>query len=714
MTRPSSRPRESQVTAVLPKEPEDAESQAPLCTVKPTAHHNNASRVTSGAASPSCGELLPGFVAIDSWDAVQANTYVVLGHGPYQRRVLTCGMLSVTVVLFHYLAYILIGRKVDHWCMAPDKLNFLSADVWKNLSVPIEADGSYSRCTMYDPPVPVSEGENRTAVPCHEWSYDIANKADSVVSRFDLVCDREYLYELSSLAPIIGSALVAPLLGLASDRAGRKPVMLACAFAQLFATIGCSFSQTYSFFVFSRVFLFVAADVTYLNTFILIHEVTGNARRTTFTLLDLTVPGIAVPVLMHVLSLLEPRWMLVQALFILSGFLLAAWCCLQEESPAWIIATRHLARAEKVVLLAAKENGVDVAKARATFKVIKEQFYKLEGALPTAAPMARVLEAVKTRRRAMSALLTRFALDAVLIGVAITDVTRGIFWEVAQVIPFVAYVASIFVCIRRYGVRESLSILLVIVSGFCTLKTLAIIAGQRTLTRFVHVGVKVAVVSATAVTFCYTAETFPTAVRNAGICLSHFAGGVGNVVAIAVLILTDPDAGRVFYALSAFMVLLSLARGSVIITNGLAQTRTFARASPSLARGSPSASKFRACRHWDALLIKEQHARAPRDSGTRQQRRKAAVKADRSSTIFEAERTKWLSADADMGDNPAVVNPARMQTLLSNLTFQQMVPQHRVTNLSNENAAHGGGFTMTIITINSRMDLGRRIGRLLQ
>ncbi|KAH7957262.1 hypothetical protein HPB52_016785 [Rhipicephalus sanguineus] len=155
LTRPKNRPQGSQVAAALPKEPVDAESQASLCTLKSSAQQNNASRVTSGVGSPSCAELLPGFVAIDSWDAVQANTYLVLGHGPYQRRVLTCGMVSVTVALFHYLAYRLIGRQVDHWCMAPDNLKFLSAAAWKNLSVPIEADGSYSRCTMYNPPVPV-------------------------------------------------------------------------------------------------------------------------------------------------------------------------------------------------------------------------------------------------------------------------------------------------------------------------------------------------------------------------------------------------------------------------------------------------------------------------------------------------------------------------------------------------------------------------------
>ncbi|KAL1418972.1 hypothetical protein MTO96_025517 [Rhipicephalus appendiculatus] len=97
--------------------------------------------------------------------------------------------------------------------------------------------------------------------------------------------------------------------------------------------------------------------------------------------------------------------------------------------------------------------------------------------------MDRVLEAVKTRRRAISALLARFAIDATFIGVTVSDVTTGIRWEVAHVIAFAAYVASICVCIRRYGVRVTLSSLLVILSAFCILETLTIIAGDDTSTR---------------------------------------------------------------------------------------------------------------------------------------------------------------------------------------------------------------------------------------
>ncbi|KAH7959838.1 hypothetical protein HPB49_014102 [Dermacentor silvarum] len=402
----------------------------------------------------------------------------------------------------------------------------------------------------------VSEGENRTAVACHQWDYDIANKGDSIVSRFNLVCDRKFLYDLSAVVPVIASAIVAPVLGLVSDHVGRKPVMLACAFGQMLTTIATSIAETYPFFVFTRALTFVASDVTFLTTFILIHEVTGDARRSIFTLIDTAVPGVVVPPLMHVLSLLEPRWMLAEALIIVTGGLLAAWCWLQVESPAWLIATWDLPRAEDAVLLAAKTNGIDVTKARSTFMVIKEQLHKLGKVYAADAPMEAITESIKMRRRAASAFLARLALDATYIGLMIKDVTTGIPCEAAHVVLLTAYYASICSSMRRYGLRETLSGLMVILSAFAIFEAIAIFTEQQAVASFLHTGMKVAVSGAMSVTLCYTAETFPTAVRSAGISLSHFSGGVGNVVAIAAIALGEP---HVFYALSAFMVLLSVA-----------------------------------------------------------------------------------------------------------------------------------------------------------
>ncbi|KAL1418967.1 hypothetical protein MTO96_025512 [Rhipicephalus appendiculatus] len=108
--------------------PPDVACQVSLLPFHPNVVISDASlRATSDAARPTGGFLLAGFVDKNNWDAIQENTYVVLGHGPYQRRVLLCGILALSVLLLQYLAYRLIGRQVDHWCRAPEPVGLFTS-----------------------------------------------------------------------------------------------------------------------------------------------------------------------------------------------------------------------------------------------------------------------------------------------------------------------------------------------------------------------------------------------------------------------------------------------------------------------------------------------------------------------------------------------------------------------------------------------------------
>ncbi|KAL1466651.1 hypothetical protein MTO96_042592 [Rhipicephalus appendiculatus] len=84
--------------------PGNASSRA----VSPATSAPRSGRATPGsAASPvspgtptattSPGAVMSGFVVHDDWADVQESIYIVLGHGPYQRRVLLCSVLSVIV-----------------------------------------------------------------------------------------------------------------------------------------------------------------------------------------------------------------------------------------------------------------------------------------------------------------------------------------------------------------------------------------------------------------------------------------------------------------------------------------------------------------------------------------------------------------------------------------------------------------------------------------
>ncbi|KAL1466063.1 hypothetical protein MTO96_026875 [Rhipicephalus appendiculatus] len=146
---------------------------------------------------------LKGFVATSSPTAIEDNTHVILGNGLYQIRLLVASALATAMIVTQALAYELIGRPVEHWCRPPADLRDMSANVWRNAAIPVDVDGHFSQCTMYDPPIAENDTEVRVVVECREWDYDGDRRADSVISRWDLVCGRRWLYELSAIVAML-------------------------------------------------------------------------------------------------------------------------------------------------------------------------------------------------------------------------------------------------------------------------------------------------------------------------------------------------------------------------------------------------------------------------------------------------------------------------------------------------------------------------------
>ncbi|XP_065292292.1 solute carrier family 22 member 7-like isoform X2 [Dermacentor albipictus] len=506
--------------------------------------------------------LMPGFVFHDNCAAVQESIYIVLGHGPYQRRVLLCSVLSLVVALSLALSDRLTSRPVDHWCRPPENLGEQSADAWKNMSIPVEADGSFSKCTVYDPAVTDFPATNRSAAPCHRWDYDIANRGDSIVSRFGLVCSR--LYPLNTRIRVLFTvaALVTPVLGLASDRVGRKPVTLATVMVLLAATIGNSVSGTFAFYVSTRTVVLTTANAVFVLTFILLYEVTRKERRLLFTLLDTAVGATVVPPFVDVLSLLEPRWALMHGVVIVPTAIWAAWCVSLRELPAWLLATWNVQRAQEGALEAASINGLDASKAAATFRAILARLVKLDRSPHTSTGLVMTedtVQSVRMRHRAVSVFLTRLTLSAVYFPLVTTGRAPGYYWVALHALLLVASYVAVEWAVLKHGLRDTLIVLLVVVSAFCATQTLLMSVGVLQLAiPVVHAVLKVALSGAISVVLCYSAEVFPTRTRCTGVSASLSFGSAGSLLGVLTYALNGRKPGAYFHSTAAIMTALSV------------------------------------------------------------------------------------------------------------------------------------------------------------
>ncbi|XP_050028530.2 steroid transmembrane transporter SLC22A24-like [Dermacentor andersoni] len=322
--------------------------------------------------------LLEGFVISDDPERIQENVYVILGHGSMQRHVLLCGTLSFFVMLLNTLEYKVIGHFVDHWCRPPDELRHLNATAWKVMAIPVEPNGNFSRCNVYDPPVQDGPDEERRQVPCRAWDYDTDRLEDSIVSRWDLVCDNAWLSPLSSLTYMLGAVLFTPVAGYLADRVGRTPIIKIAMSTLLVASIGACVADTFLLFLLTRFVVSGSAHSIVMVLYILLYEVTGSEHRTRFAIIDTAIAFTLAPRIVNGLSRLTPRWSLVQAAVLLPTAVLAFWCYQLDESPAWLLATWNIAEAERSLMLAAKRNGLDLDRAMNSYRQLREQLLRQE------------------------------------------------------------------------------------------------------------------------------------------------------------------------------------------------------------------------------------------------------------------------------------------------------------------------------------------------
>ncbi|KAH7960812.1 hypothetical protein HPB49_023584 [Dermacentor silvarum] len=479
--------------------------------------------------------VLQGFVQSETRDIIQENVYVILGHGKFQRQVLHCAIFSLVVLLLHAFAYRVIGRSVDHWCRPPDNLRDMPVQEWKNVGIPVLADGSFSKCTVYDPPVPEGNEEERREVPCYRWDYDIAHKEDSVVSRWDLVCQNNWLYSLSSSVYTMGPVLFVPLAGVVSDRVGRRPTIMASAITMLFSCLGAGSSPSFGLFLVARLMVSATASATTLLVFIVLYEVTGNYRRVLYGLLATGVGPTVTPAVLQIMSLFRPNWKFSQAMLATATALVVAWCYCIDESPVWLLAVGNIRQAELTVLQGARYNGVDLGKARATFKAFRRQLERLDMAA-SAGPGSdsnpeNVLRVVNFRRRVASVLLSWFAVSFAYYGTSYRAMYMAEHWELTSLLLKALLFVAIYDSMTRRGHRATLSGVLMLLCASSAVMTAVVVWNVSVAIPLLKIAVEGVSATAMCITYIYTTEVFPTTIRSMGLSVSYTVGRLGVLLA---------------------------------------------------------------------------------------------------------------------------------------------------------------------------------------
>ncbi|KAK2140710.1 hypothetical protein LSH36_1273g00029 [Paralvinella palmiformis] len=259
---------------------------------------------------------------------------------------------------------------MDHWCKISRLENF-SFETQKKVAIPYVEDESteHQSCQMYDLYYDNLTDDqilnwdrnitrNTSLIDCTEWIFDQSEFISTINSKYNLVCDRSWMAELTSTVYMGGVLVGSVISGLISDRFGRKLPMLMFMIGYFLFALLQAFAPNYTLFVVFRFFASVSSMSTYLCTFVIVMEILGPSH---YVLLAVTfqiffsvgfmlIPGIAYSIRDH--EILQ-----IAITLPLASLVPCIW--LVPESPRWLISQGKYKKAEKILHNISDVNRVD-------------------------------------------------------------------------------------------------------------------------------------------------------------------------------------------------------------------------------------------------------------------------------------------------------------------------------------------------------------------
>ncbi|XP_064485302.1 solute carrier family 22 member 7-like [Ornithodoros turicata] len=475
----------------------------------------------------------------------------VYGHGAFQRMILCTNVLALVVLQCHTQAFKLIARKVDFWCKRPVSFSYLSAEDWKKTGIPAADNETYSRCTVYDQPLSV----NRSPVPCDFWEYDTSTA--TIVTQWDLVCGREWLLSMASSIYMVGAMVAVPVLGVAADSCGRRPIIRSAVVVLQVAGFGSCFNLSFPLFVIFRCIVSACVSTIFVSILTLLIEVTSLENRTLFGTIAVSLGVSIAEALMVFLGQFEMQWWVVQLIIMgITLTLLSAFYTI-EESPRWLLAIRDFARAEKCVMWAAQVNHEPSDKVRKGFEKLAVKIQKKSAETVAVKPYV-LLRSPLLRSRTYVIFFCWFAMMYSFYGLTFTDAVKTVRWAKVTT-PFLAAFATVamFFAMNSLG-RKTVFVTTLGIVGTSTAVLLGTYtSSQLWMNNALVVTGKTAALLSIEVGYIYTAELFPTVVRSAGVCGGYMCGRLGGALALALFSSKHEFSPDVAFGIMVFLVFVS-------------------------------------------------------------------------------------------------------------------------------------------------------------
>nr|XP_028577589.1 solute carrier family 22 member 7-like [Podarcis muralis] len=469
------------------------------------------------------------------------------GFGRYQILVFLMLCIPRLMIPMHFLLHNFISASPSHHCALPAfaGTSNLSQDEVFSIGLPREPDGTLSPCKMFSRPQfqllanSSWELDNASSIlSCqHGWVYDSSQYASTTATEWDLVCEKKGMNQAIATFFFIGVTLGSVLFGYLSDRFGRRRMLLLSFLSTMLFGALAAFSESYLMFIIMRSLCGMGLTGVSIISLILAVEWTDVKHRTFCG----TISGISWSLGYMLLALVAYlirtwRWLL---LAVTSPCLLSIviWWWL-PESARWLLTKKEVEAAHGYLSRCAKVNGKkefdskitpDVLRRTLTIEESRTYFYW------------HLVKTPKLRKTTLCSVVVWFGVAFTYYGISLNIsgfsldpyVTHFIFGAIE-----IPAKVSVYVVLDRIGRRHCQAWTLIGTGGMIALNA-AIPAEHGHLRSAVAILGKGFSEASFTTVFLYTAELFPTVVRQSGVGCCSFIARLASSIAPLIMLLDD-------------------------------------------------------------------------------------------------------------------------------------------------------------------------------
>uniref|UniRef100_A0A8C6SW78 Solute carrier family 22 member 16 n=1 Tax=Neogobius melanostomus TaxID=47308 RepID=A0A8C6SW78_9GOBI len=199
---------------------------------------------------------------------------------------------------------------------------------------------------------------NKTVVLCDHFIYDHSEILSSIVTDWDLVCEKEWLAKLCQPSFMLGVLIGAVVFGDLADRIGRVKIMMFTSLCQFGLGVAVAFSPNYYVFVVLRFILAMVSSGYLVVVFVYVTEFTGIKWRT-WTSMHVHAAFAVGVMVVALVGYLVREWWIYQIILstCTAPFLLFCWKF--PETPFYLLAKGRYREAQNLLDTIARVNGIE-------------------------------------------------------------------------------------------------------------------------------------------------------------------------------------------------------------------------------------------------------------------------------------------------------------------------------------------------------------------